>query len=201
MSQPSDAIRPTSVIKTFSGRENFRGIVHPAEIGAGLQIPGVWRCPVPCAKVIVVASKRYTRGVPGLDCRIVVAASAARQDNAFEMAALESLTLKLFLKCLFGFIFLFMMVMTVRTSMEVPVWRASFGGNPWAWATLYDAYFGFITFFCWVAWRERSVAVKVIWLLLILLLGNIAMSLYVLIQLFSLTPEEPVGALFRPKAA
>jgi len=117
------------------------------------------------------------------------------------MAALESLTLKLFLKCLFGFIFLFMIVMTVRTSMEVPVWRASFSGNPWAWATLYDAYFGFITFFCWVAWRERSVAVKVIWLLLILLLGNIAMSLYVLIQLFSLTPEEPVGALFRPKAA
>jgi hypothetical protein len=30
--------------------------------------------------------------------------------------------------------------------------------------------------------------------------GNIAMSLYVLMQLFSLTPEEPLAALRRQKA-
>jgi hypothetical protein len=136
-----------------------------------------------------------------LDCRFPVATSAAGQDNATEIAAGENLTLKLFLKCLFGFIFLFMVVMTVRTSIEVPLSKASFTGNPWAWATLYDAYFGFITFFCWVAWRERSLGVKMIWLLLILLLGNIAMSLYVLIQLFSLAPQAPVNELFRQKAA
>ena len=109
--------------------------------------------------------------------------------------------MKLFLKLLFGFIFLFMVILTVRTSLEVPIWRASFTGNAWAWATLYDAYFGFITFFCWVAWREHSRLSKLAWFILILLLGNIAMSLYVLIQLFSLKPEDSVSALFRRKAA
>ncbi|HKN24167.1 MAG TPA: DUF1475 family protein [Candidatus Acidoferrum sp.] len=108
--------------------------------------------------------------------------------------------MKCFVKCLFGFIFLFMVIMTIRTSLQVPVWRAKFTGNPWAWATLYDAYFGFLTFFCWVAWRERSSAVKVLWFILIMALGNIAMSLYVLIQLFTLRPDEPVAALFRQKA-
>jgi hypothetical protein len=110
-------------------------------------------------------------------------------------------TVKLFLKLLFGFIFLFMVVMTVRTSLQVPIWQASFTGNPWAWATLYDAYFGFLTFFCWVAWRERSLAIKILWFILIMALGNIAMSFYVLLQLFALKPQDPVGALFQRKAA
>lgn len=108
--------------------------------------------------------------------------------------------MKLFLKCLFAFIFLFMIVATVLTSLKVPIWNASFTGNPWAWATLYDAYFGFITFYCWVAWRERALGPKLLWLVLILALGNIAMSGYVLLQLFALKPDEPVGALFRKKA-
>jgi hypothetical protein len=108
---------------------------------------------------------------------------------------------KLFLKLLFGFIFLFMVAMTIRTSLQVPIWQASFTGNVWAWATLYDAYFGFITFFCWVAWRERSLALKIVWFLFIMLLGNIAMSFYVLLQLFALKSQDSVSALFRQKAA
>lgn len=109
--------------------------------------------------------------------------------------------MKLFLKALFAFVFLFMVVMTVRTSLQVPIWQASFTGNVWAWATLYDAYFGFLTFFCWVAWRERSLALKIVWFVLIMLLGNIAMSFYVLLQLYALKPEEAVSALFRQKSA
>ena len=64
-----------------------------------------------------------------------------------------------------------------------------------------DAYFGFITFFCWLAWRERSLGIKIVWFVLIMALGNIAMSLYVLIQLFGLRADEPASALFRQKAA
>lgn len=109
--------------------------------------------------------------------------------------------MKIFLKILFGSIFLFMVVMTIRTSLQVPIWKASFTGNSWAWATLYDAYFGFVTFFCWVAWRERSLGIKILWFVLIKTLGNIAMSSYVLLQLFELKPEEPVAGLFRQKAA
>lgn len=109
--------------------------------------------------------------------------------------------MKTFLKCLFGLIFVFMVVMTVRTSLHVPVWQASFTGNVWAWATLYDAYFGFVTFFCWVAWRERGLGIKVLWFVLVMALGNIAMSLYVLLQLFALRPEEQAGTLFQKKTA
>jgi len=110
---------------------------------------------------------------------------------------------KLFLKFLFGFIFVFMVVMTVRTSLQVSLWSAlgSFAANPWAMATLYDAYAGFITFFVWLAWRERTLGVKMIWFVLIMALGNIAMSLYVLIQLFGLKSDESASALFRQKAA
>jgi hypothetical protein len=110
--------------------------------------------------------------------------------------------MKLFLKLLFGFIFAFMVAMTVRTSLQVSLWSAlpSFAASPWAMATLYDAYFGFLTFFCWLAWRERLLGVKILWFVLIMTGGNIAMSLYVLLQLFALPPEESVSALFRQKA-
>ena len=111
--------------------------------------------------------------------------------------------MKLLLKLLFAFILVFMLVVTVRTSLQVSLWNAwgSFGGNPWAMATLYDAYFGFVTFFCWVAWRERSMGVRVLWFVLIMALGNMAMAGYVLLQLFGLKPEEGVAELFCQKAA
>jgi hypothetical protein len=107
------------------------------------------------------------------------------------------------LKILFGFIFVFMVVMTIRTSMQQSLWdaRPEFTASPWSMATLYDAYFGFLTFFCWLAWRERALAIKLVWFVLIMALGNIAMSLYVLIQLFQLKADEGVAGLFRQKTA
>jgi uncharacterized protein DUF1475 len=111
--------------------------------------------------------------------------------------------MKAFLKVLFGLIFVFMTVMTVRTSLQVSLWSAwsGFAASPWSMATLYDAYCGFLTFFCWVAWRERSLVLKILWFVLIMALGNIAMSFYVLIQLFGLKSEESASALFQQKAA
>ena len=117
---------------------------------------------------------------------------------AWEFEAVKTL-----LKLLFGFIFVFMVVATIRTSEQVSLWKAwpAFAENPWAMATLYDAYFGFITFFCWVAWRERALWEKLLWFVLIMALGNIAMSAYVLIQLFRLRPDEGVSGLFERRAA
>jgi len=111
--------------------------------------------------------------------------------------------MKAFLKVLFAIIFVFMMVMTLRTSFQVSLWSAlpSFVASPWSMDTLYDAYCGFITFFCWLAWRERTLGVKMLWFVLIMALGNMAMSLYVLIQLFALKSDESAFALFRQKAA
>ena len=84
--------------------------------------------------------------------------------------------MKLFLKLLFGLIFLWMTVLTVRTGMAVSLWEAwpSYAANPWAIATLYDAYFGFVTFYVWVAYKERKTWSRILWFLLIMGLGNIA---------------------------
>jgi hypothetical protein len=54
----------------------------------------------------------------------------------------------------------------------------------WAWAKLCDVYSCFIAFICWVGWRERSRGLQILWFILIMTLGNIAMSLYVLLPLF-----------------
>ena len=107
--------------------------------------------------------------------------------------------MKTALQLLFGAIFLWMTVLTIRTSLAVSLWSAwdSFAANPWAVATLYDAYFGFMTFWLWVAYKENALWARLLWLVLILGLGNIAMSLYVLIQLFRLKPDQPAEALFR----
>ncbi len=107
--------------------------------------------------------------------------------------------MKTALKILFGAIFVWMIVMTVRTSLQISLWSAwgSFANNPWAVATLWDAYFGFTTFWVWVAYKEKTMWSRILWLILIYALGNIAMSGYMLIQLFRLKPDESVEALLR----
>ena len=105
--------------------------------------------------------------------------------------------MKTVLKFLFGGIFVWMTVLTIRTSLTMSIWEAwdSYAANPWAVATLYDAYFGFLTFYVWVAYKETTLWARVLWLVLILGLGNIGMSLYVLIKLFQLKPDQPAEAL------
>ena len=105
--------------------------------------------------------------------------------------------MKTVLKLLFGAIFVWMSVLTIRTILTVSLWNAwsSFGANPWAVATLYDAYFGFLTFYLWVLYKETNVWSRGAWFLLIMGLGNIATALYMLIQLGRLRHDEPVEAL------
>lgn len=67
------------------------------------------------------------------------------------------------------------------------------GNNPWFIATLFDAYFGFLWFWLWIAYRERSLLARIVWLPLVLLLGNIAMASYMLTVLWRL----PSGATAR----
>ena len=107
--------------------------------------------------------------------------------------------MRLLLKALFSGIFLWMVGMTTYVSLHKSILQAgtefSWASSPWAVATLFDAYFGFITFFVWVCFKERSLFARVIWFVLIMGLGNIAMSGYVLIQLFKLKPQEPTSNL------
>ncbi len=57
-------------------------------------------------------------------------------------------------------------------------------GNPWFIATMFDAYFGFLAFFIWIAYRERGWLPRVAWFVALMLLGNIAMAIYALVALF-----------------
>lgn len=71
----------------------------------------------------------------------------------------------------------------------------SAGNNPWFVATLFDAYFGFLWFWCWVAYKERTWLSRCVWLLLILALGNMAIASYMLIQLVRLPADAKVEDL------
>ena len=51
-------------------------------------------------------------------------------------------------------------------------------GYPWFVVSLIDVYVGFILFACWIAVRERVLA-AVIWILLLMTLGNIIACGYV----------------------
>lgn len=72
--------------------------------------------------------------------------------------------------------------------------------NPWLVATLFDAYFGFLWFWLWVATKESSNIARVVWLVLILLLGNMAMAIYMLIQLWKLPPNPQTKDLLLRRA-
>jgi hypothetical protein len=107
--------------------------------------------------------------------------------------------MRLLLKIIFAATFLWMVGMTTYVSLHKSLLLAgsefSWISSPWAVATLFDAYFGFLTFFVWVCFKERSLAAKLIWFVLIMGLGNVAMSGYVLIQLFKLESHEPLSSL------
>ena len=68
--------------------------------------------------------------------------------------------------------------------------------HPWFIATLFDAYWAFIAFFVWVAWKEQSFAARVLWFVAIIALGNVAMGAYMLRELFRLPASGPLDAVF-----
>lgn len=61
--------------------------------------------------------------------------------------------------------------------------------DPWPVATLFDAYFGFLWFWLWIAATERCGWSRWLWLPAILLLGNLAMASYVLLRLARMEPQ------------
>lgn len=113
------------------------------------------------------------------------------------------MTSRRLLQLLFSSVLVAMLAVTVRASLAESLWEAwpGFVASPWAVATLFDAYFGFLTFYVWVAWRESSTLARVAWFVLIMCLGNIAMAFYVLIQLQRLAPGEPASAILGKRAA
>ena len=52
---------------------------------------------------------------------------------------------------------------------------------PWGQVSMVDLYVGFALFSCWIVYREKSRARAIVWVVLMLLLGNWTASLYTLI--------------------
>jgi hypothetical protein len=102
-----------------------------------------------------------------------------------------------FLRIGFSIVLVAMLSVTTWASLRLPLWETprAVVGHPWFIATLFDTYFAFLTFYCWVAYKEVSVGARTGWLLAILLLGNIAMALYVLLELARLPANASVEAL------
>lgn len=100
---------------------------------------------------------------------------------------------------LFTFILVSLTAYTLWVSTRQPLWE--WGGlttapdNLWTIATLIDAYYGFITFYLWVLWKEVRALPRVVWFVAIMLLGNIAIAVYVLRQLARLEPSDSPGTL------
>lgn len=90
-----------------------------------------------------------------------------------------------------------MVAVTTWASLEKPLsegFRLMFAER-WGIATLFDAYFGFLTFYAWVFYKERSVAARIGWLAAILFFGNIAMAIYLLRELRRLPRGADFAAL------
>jgi predicted permease len=90
-----------------------------------------------------------------------------------------------------------MLAIIITASVEQNIFEA--GGamwpNWWFKATLADAYFGFLTFFIWVAYKELHLWRKLVWFASIMLLGNVAVSAYMLLELSRLKVGDTVETL------
>ncbi|MBN1581739.1 MAG: DUF1475 family protein [Anaerolineae bacterium] len=56
---------------------------------------------------------------------------------------------------------------------------------PWGIVSLVDVYVGFILFSGWIIYREKSIVRSIVWVILVMILGNLTASLYVLIALIA----------------
>lgn len=91
------------------------------------------------------------------------------------------------LRLLFGVVLVSMLCVTTWASLQCPLFGVPrpVATHPWFIATLFDAYWGFVTFLVWVGYKEASWTARIAWLAAVLTLGNIAMASYCLRELFN----------------
>jgi hypothetical protein len=104
----------------------------------------------------------------------------------------------LFLRALFVVVIASMLAVTTWASLHTPLFAIprEIYTHPWFIATLFDAYWAFIAFYVWVAWKEQGLGARLLWFIAIIALGNIAMAAYLLRELFRLPAAGPLDAMF-----
>ncbi len=112
---------------------------------------------------------------------------------------------KSLLYLLFACILVSLAAYTGWASLHQPVlqWTGMTRGTDryWTIATMLDAYFGFLTFYVWVFYKEPRWLPRVGWFIAIMLFGNMAMSAYVLLQLARLKAGQPPAAILAARNA
>jgi uncharacterized membrane protein YczE len=104
-----------------------------------------------------------------------------------------------FLRILFLVVLGSLLGVTSWASLQQPLGefvRSPSFREPWVVATLFDAYWAFVAFYVWVAWKERSLAARLLWFVAIILLGNIAMAAYMLRELTAVPADGPLDEVF-----
>ncbi len=61
---------------------------------------------------------------------------------------------------------------------------------------MFDAYFGFLAFWLYVAWRERSGLARGLWFVALMLLGNFAIAGYALACLWKAPADASLDVTF-----
>ena len=93
---------------------------------------------------------------------------------------------------LFLAIFLWVTYIVIDTSFQSNLFKEwdYLSSIPWMQATLWDFYANIAVLLVWVYYKESNIAVKALWTVLFVTLGSIAVTGYVLLQLFKLKPGE-----------
>ena len=105
--------------------------------------------------------------------------------------------LKVFLIIVFGYI----IYVVISTSMESNLFTEwdKLAAIPWMRATLWDFYANILIIYLWVIYKEKNLAIMILWAVLFFCLGSIASLAYVIIQLFKLQPGESLHTLLVTK--
>lgn len=102
------------------------------------------------------------------------------------------------LKVFFMLLFIWMCYVVISTSINSNLFKEwnFLGSIPWMRATLWDFYANVVVIFFWICYKEKSIILKIVWLVLLVTLGSIASCAYVLIQLFRLKSGQGLKELF-----
>lgn len=107
-----------------------------------------------------------------------------------------------FLRLLFSALFVVICAAVIWASLDTALWDlpAEVLRDAWFRTTLVDIYISFLTFFLWVAYRERSNLARGIWFVAIACLGSIAITAYCLRVLFRTPASASIEqVLLRPR--
>jgi hypothetical protein len=100
-------------------------------------------------------------------------------------------------KLFFSLILFGMLSIMLAASFDQSIFEAikEMWPNWWFKAAMADAYFGFLTVFVWVAYKELHFWRKLVWFVAFMLLGNLAISTYILLELSKLQAGDTFDIL------